>query len=126
MDTRTVLIVDDDNRLANYTTEAYVSVIAQLSQANEPAIILLGASVQGRDISGRLAARLRVGVAQPTQIATGRPNVFELNEPDDSRSLQVIDAEFILDDSQLKTRVVESIQNAGGKADLIIFLTPYA
>lgn len=44
----------------------YVSVIAQLSQANESAIILLGASVQGRDISGRLAARLGVGVAQLT------------------------------------------------------------
>ncbi len=60
------VIVADDKRLANYTTEAYVSIIAQLSQANEPAIILLGASVQGRDISGRLAARLGVGVAQLT------------------------------------------------------------
>ncbi len=59
------------------------------------------------------------------QIATARPNVFELSEPDDSRSLQVIDAEFILDDSQLKTRVVESIQEAGGKVDLIVFITPY-
>ncbi len=66
MDTRTVLIVDDDNRLADYTTEAYVSVVAQLSQANEPAIILLGASVQGRDISGWLAARLGVDMAQLT------------------------------------------------------------
>jgi electron transfer flavoprotein alpha subunit len=144
------VIVADDKRLADYTTEAYVSIIAQLSQANEPAIILLGASVQGRDMSGRLAARLGVGMAQDCvafwlensnlvakrpiyagkayatvtfvdsspQIATARPNVLELNEPDDSRSCDVIDAEFSLDDSQLKTKVVESIQEAGGKVDL--------
>ncbi|UCG66675.1 MAG: electron transfer flavoprotein subunit alpha/FixB family protein [Deltaproteobacteria bacterium] len=144
------VIVADDDRLATYTTDAYVSVIAQLAQAQEPAIILLGASVQGKDLSGRLAARLGVGVAQDCvafsiedgnlvakrpiyagkayatvtytdsvpQIATARPNVFELNEPDESRSVEVIDAEFSLDDSQLKTKVVEVMQEAGGKVDL--------
>ncbi len=144
------VIVADDDRLAIYTTDAYVSVIAQLAQAQEPAIILLGASVQGKDLSGRLAARLGVGVAQDCvafsiedgnlvakrpiyagkayatvtyadsvpQIATARPNVFELNEPDESRSVEVIDAEFSLDDSQLKTKVAEVIEEAGGKVDL--------
>ena len=144
------VIVADDNRLATYTTGAYVSVIAQLVQAHDPAIILLGASVQGKDLSGRLAARLGVGIAQDCvelslengnlvakrpiyagkayatvtfkdsspQIATARPNVFELNEPDESRSVEVIDAEFNLDDSQLKTKVVEFVQEAGGKVDL--------
>ncbi len=144
------VIVADDNRLATYTTDAYVSVLAQLAQANEPAIILLGASVQGKDLSGRLAARLGVGMAQDCvsfslensnlvgkrsiyagkayatvtfkdslpQIATARPNVLELNEPDESRSAEVVDAEFSLDDSQLKTNVVELIQEAGVKVDL--------
>jgi len=144
------VIVADDNHLATYTTDAYVSVLAQLAQANEPAIILLGASVQGKDLSGRLAARLGVGMAQDCvsfslensnlvgkrsiyagkayatvtfkdslpQIATARPNVLELNEPDESRSAEVVDAEFSLDDSQLKTNVVELIQEAGGKVDL--------
>lgn len=144
------IIVADDDRLAIYTTDAYVSVIAQLAQAQEPAIILLGASVQGKDLSGRLAARLGVGVAQDCvafsiedgnlvakrpiyagkayatvtytdsvpQIATARPNVFELNDPDESRSVEVIDAEFSLDDSQLKTKVAEVIEEAGGKVDL--------
>ena len=144
------VIVADDDRLATYTTDAYVSVIAQLAQAQEPAIILLGASVQGKDLSGRLAARLGVGVAQDCvafsiedgnlvakrpiyagkayatvtyadsvpQIATARPNVFELNDPDESRSVEVIDAEFSLDDSQLKTKVAEVIEEAGGKVDL--------
>ena len=144
------VIVADDERLATYTTDTYVSVLAQLTRASEPAIILLGATVQGKDMSGRLAARLGVGMAQDCvafsiensnliairpiyagkayatvtfeeswpQIATGRPNVFELNEPDDSRPVEVIGAEFNLDDSQFKTKIIESIQEAGGKADL--------
>jgi len=144
------VIVADDNRLATYTTDAYVSVIAQLAQSGEPAIILLGASVQGKDLSGRLAARLGVGMVQDCvafslengnlvakrpiyagkayatatfkdsvpQIATARPNVLELNEPDGSKSAEVVDAEFSLDDSQLKTKVVEVIQEEGTKVDL--------
>jgi len=144
------VLVADDNRLATYTTDAYTSVISQLAKAQEPAIILLGASAPGKDLSGRLAARLGVGVAQDCvafsieganlvakrpiyagkayatvtyadsvpQIATARPNVFEVSEPDESRSPEVVDAEFSLDDSQLKTKVVEVIQEAGAKVDL--------
>ncbi|MBW2002348.1 MAG: electron transfer flavoprotein subunit alpha/FixB family protein, partial [Deltaproteobacteria bacterium] len=144
------VIVADDSRLAAYTTDAYVSVIAQLAQSGEPAIILLGASVQGKDLSGRLAARLGVGMVQDCvafsldngnlvakrpiyagkayatatfkdsipQIATARPNVLELNEPDASKSAEVVDAEFSLDDSQLKTKVVEVLQEEGAKVDL--------
>jgi len=144
------VIVADDSRLAAYTTDAYVSVIAQLAKSGEPAIILLGASVQGKDLSGRLAARLGVGMVQDCvafslengnlvakrpiyagkayatatfkdsvpQIATARPNVLELNEPDASKSAEVVDAEFSLDDSQLKTKVVEVLQEEGGKVDL--------
>jgi electron transfer flavoprotein alpha subunit len=144
------VLVADDDRLATYTTDAYVSVIAQLAEALEPAIIILGASVQGKDLSGRLAARLGVGVAQDCvalsldngnlvakrpiyagkayatltfkdsvpQIATARPNVFELNEPDESKSVEVADAEFSIDDSQLKTKVIKFQQEAGGKVDL--------
>jgi electron transfer flavoprotein alpha subunit len=144
------VIVADDDRLATYTTDAYASVIAQLAQSGEPAIILLGASVQGKDLSGRLAARLGVGMVQDCvafslengnlvakrpiyagkayatvtfknsvpQIATARPNVLELNEPDGSKSAEVVDAEFSLDDSQLKTKVVEIIQEEGAKVDL--------
>ncbi len=144
------VMVAEDGRLATYTTGAYASVIAELAKKHEPAIILLGASVQGKDLSGRLAGKLGVGVAQDCvefstdggnlvakrpiyagkayatvtykdsvpQIATARPNVLELNEPDESRSAEVVDAELSLDDSQLKTKVVEFQQEAGGKIDL--------
>jgi len=144
------VIVAEDERLATYTTDAYSSVIAELAQKHEPFIMLLAASVQGKDLSGRLAAKLGVGVAQDCvefsleagslvakrpiyagkayatvtykdsvpQIATARPNVLALNEPDESRSAEVVNAEFSLDDSQLKTKVIEFQQVAGSKADL--------
>jgi electron transfer flavoprotein alpha subunit len=144
------VMVADDERLSTYTTDAYSSVIAELAKKHEPFIILLPASVQGKDLSGRLAAKLGVGVAQDCvefsleagnlvakrpiyagkayatvtykdsvpQIATARPNVLPLNEPDAGRSAQVVDADFSLDDSQLKTKVIEFQQEAGGKIDL--------
>jgi electron transfer flavoprotein alpha subunit len=144
------VIVADDERLAAYTTDAYSSVIAELAQKHEPFIILFPGSVQGKDLSGRLAAKLGVGVAQDCvefsleagnlvakrpiyagkayatvtykesvpQLATARPNVLELNEPDEARSAEVVNAEFSLDDSQLKTKVIEFQQEAAGKVDL--------
>jgi electron transfer flavoprotein alpha subunit len=123
------VLVADDPRLETYTTDAYVSVIDELVKANDPAILILGASVQGRDLSARLAARLGVGMAQDCtvfsiedgnlvatrpvyagkayakltysdswpQMATARPNVMTLNEPDESKSAEVIDATFSLE-----------------------------
>lgn len=144
------VMVADDPRLAVYTTDAYVSVIAELAKANDPAILLLGASVQGKDLSARLSAKLNVGMAQDCtafsiedgnliairpiyagkayakltfenswpQMATARPNVMVLNEPDTSKSAEVIDAGFSLDESALKTKVVEVMKEEGGKVDL--------
>lgn len=58
------VFVADDPRLDPYTTDAYTAVIAQLVKAHEPAILLLGASTQGKDLSARLAGRLGIGMAQ--------------------------------------------------------------
>jgi electron transfer flavoprotein alpha subunit len=144
------VLVADDARLETYTTDAYVAVISQLAKANDPAVMLIGASVQGKDLSARLSARLGVGVAQDCtafsieggnliairpiyagkayakltfenslpQMATARPNVMSINEPNASRSAEVIDATFTLDDSALKTKVVNVIKDEGGKVDL--------
>lgn len=144
------VLVADDPRLGTYTTDAYVSVIGELVKANDPAILILGGSVQGRDLSARLAARLGVGMAQDCtvfsiedgnlvatrpiyagkayakmtfsdswpQMATARPNVMTLNEPDESKSAEVIDATFSLDDSSLKTKVVDTVKDESGKVDL--------
>jgi electron transfer flavoprotein alpha subunit len=144
------VLVADDPRLEPYTTDAYVSVISQLVKANEPAVLLLGASVQGKDLAGRLAARLDVAMAQDCtafaiedgnlvatrpiyagkayakvtfenswpQMATARPKVMAISEPDASKSADVADAAFTLDDAELKTQVADVVKDESGKVDL--------
>jgi electron transfer flavoprotein alpha subunit len=144
------VLVADDPRLDPYTTDAYASVLTQLAKEGGPAVLLLGASVQGKDLSARLSASLGVGMAQDCmgfsvedgnliasrpiyagkayakvtfqnswpQMATARPKVMKINEPDPSRSAEVVDAAFTLDDAELKTRVVDTIKDTSGKVDL--------
>jgi electron transfer flavoprotein alpha subunit len=57
------ILVADDPALADYTTDAYTNVIADLIQSVDPAVVILGASSQGKDLSARLAARLDAGLA---------------------------------------------------------------
>ncbi len=46
-----------------YDTENYVSSITSLVEERKPEIILIGATYRGRDFAGRLAARLKTGLA---------------------------------------------------------------
>jgi electron transfer flavoprotein alpha subunit len=144
------VLVADDPRLETYTTDAYVAVIADLVKANEPAVLLLGASVQGKDLASRLSARLGVGMAQDCtalsiedgnlvavrpvyagkayarvtfsenrpHMATARPNVMVMNEPDASKAGEISDVSVTLDDGDLKTKVVEVLRDESGKVDL--------
>ncbi|MEJ2101758.1 MAG: electron transfer flavoprotein subunit alpha/FixB family protein [Desulfobacterales bacterium] len=57
------ILVAEDPVLADYTTDAYTNVLAELIRAADPAVIIMGASAQGKDLAGRLAARLDAGVA---------------------------------------------------------------
>ena len=57
------ILAGDDPALADYTTDAYTNVLFDVVKDNDPGILLLGASSQGRDLSARLAARLEVGLA---------------------------------------------------------------
>ena len=144
------ILVADDPRLGTYTTDAYVAVISELAKAEEPALLLMGASVQGKDLASRLSASLGVGMAQDCtafaiedgnlvatrpiyagkaytrvtfenswpQMALARPNVMSIAEPDASKSADVVDASFSLDDSAIKTKVVDVVKDEGGKIDL--------
>ncbi|MFH1624764.1 MAG: electron transfer flavoprotein subunit alpha/FixB family protein [Pseudomonadota bacterium] len=49
--------------LKDYTTDAYSKVMADLIRANEPSVVLYGATVLGRDLAPRVAARLETGLA---------------------------------------------------------------
>ncbi len=55
--------VADDPALADYTTDAYTSVLSDLIRSADPAVVIIGASAQGKDLAGRLSARLDAGVA---------------------------------------------------------------
>ena len=57
------ILVADDAGLADYTTDAYCNVLSDLIQSADPAVIITGASAQGKDMAGRLAAKLDAGVA---------------------------------------------------------------
>ena len=58
------VLVADHPDLEPYTTDAYVSVITALVKEHDPAVLLIGASVQGKDLAGRLSGTLDVGMAQ--------------------------------------------------------------
>ncbi|MCP4230452.1 MAG: electron transfer flavoprotein subunit alpha/FixB family protein [bacterium] len=49
--------------LANYTTLGYTKALADLINEKQPGTVLFGASIQGRDLSARVAARLNVPLA---------------------------------------------------------------
>lgn len=57
-----VLFVKHD-LLENYGTEAYTKSLSDLVKERRPNIFLVGASLNGRDLAARLAARLRTGLA---------------------------------------------------------------
>jgi electron transfer flavoprotein alpha subunit len=53
----------DDPSLEKYSGEGYTTVLARLIQKAEPAVVLLGATTQGKDLAPRVAARLALGLA---------------------------------------------------------------
>jgi electron transfer flavoprotein alpha subunit len=57
------IVVLDDPGLAEYRTDAYTNAVSAVLKAIDPAVVLLGATVQGKDLSARLAARLEAGLA---------------------------------------------------------------
>lgn len=55
--------VCDDEKLKDYCTEAYCKVLENLVKENNPEILLLAATTNGRDLAARLASRLETGLA---------------------------------------------------------------
>ena len=57
------ILVADDPALADYTTDGYTNVLSELVKSIDPAVIVIGASAQGKDLAARLAAKLDAGMA---------------------------------------------------------------
>ncbi|HDL08161.1 MAG TPA: electron transfer flavoprotein subunit alpha/FixB family protein [Desulfobacteraceae bacterium] len=57
------IIVAQSPALSEYLTDAYTTVIADYITKENPAVVILGASTQGKDLSARLSARLNAPLA---------------------------------------------------------------
>jgi electron transfer flavoprotein alpha subunit len=75
------IVVLDDPALADYRTDAYTNVLASQVSALEPAVILTGASFQGKDLSARLAARLDAGLAMDCTAVALQDGVLTCTRP---------------------------------------------
>nr|HOO90650.1 electron transfer flavoprotein subunit alpha/FixB family protein [Syntrophales bacterium] len=67
--------VADDAIFADYTTDAYSAAVAKVVKENDASILLLAASVQGKDLSSRLVGKLATGMASDctdVKIADGK------------------------------------------------------
>ncbi|MCF8042217.1 MAG: electron transfer flavoprotein subunit alpha/FixB family protein, partial [Desulfarculaceae bacterium] len=139
-----VLYADGD-AFAAYTTDAYTNACGALIKDGGPDVLLMGASMQGKDLGGRLAARLDTGIAvdctalavedgklkatRPMyagkvyadifingspQIASLRPNVFDIVETGGEAAVESVSAEA----GEIKAVVAEVQAAEEGKVDL--------
>ncbi len=57
------ILAVEDTRLAEYLTDTYTNALSEIIQQEDPGILLFGASVQGKDLSARVAARFDAPLA---------------------------------------------------------------
>ncbi len=135
------VFVGDNAALEPYVTEAHAAVAAKIIKDNDPAIVLFGASVQGKDLSARVAAKLATGLATDCtdvkidggtrpmyagkcfgevvidampQIASLRPNVFPAAENAKAGAVTKVDAAV----EAQKSKILEVQKDTSGKVDL--------
>jgi electron transfer flavoprotein alpha subunit len=76
------VILVDDERLEEYTTGAYTSVLNKLIRKGEPQAVLLGNTAVGKDLAPRLAQRLGVGMASDcTDMVTDGESFLRFKRP---------------------------------------------
>ncbi|MBW1712174.1 MAG: electron transfer flavoprotein subunit alpha/FixB family protein [Deltaproteobacteria bacterium] len=57
------VLVADGDQFEPYLTEVHADAVAALVKEGQPAVLLLGASFQGKDLSARLAAKLKAALS---------------------------------------------------------------
>jgi electron transfer flavoprotein alpha subunit len=139
--------VADNAIFEPYTTDAHAAAIAKVVKENDPSILLLGSSAQGKDLSARLAGKLATGLATDcleVKIANGKmlairpmyagkcfaevvtvsfPQMASLRPNvfpivESAKAGEVIKFDPAIDPGQLKTKVLEVQKDTSGKADL--------
>jgi electron transfer flavoprotein alpha subunit len=141
------VFVADNPALEPYTTDAHAVAVAKAVKDNDPSILLLGASMQGKDLSARLVGKLATGMAtdcidvkiadgkllaiRPMYagkcfgevIVTGTPQMASLRPNvftivENAKAGAVVKFDPALDAAQLKTKVLEIQKEAAGKIDV--------
>jgi len=171
------VVICEDARLQDYTTDAYADVICNVVKEYKPEVLLFGATNIGRDLAPRCAARLHTGLTadctslnvdtgkyieflrenstmdlektkwnyedkglkmtRPAfgghlmatiicprfrpQMSTVRPGVMKKSEFDEAKAAAVKVEKFnvVLDDAELKTKVLEIVKETRKMVDLI-------
>ncbi len=75
------IVVLDAPELADYRTDAYTNVLSGWLSGVDPAVVLAGATVQGKDLAARLAARLDAGLAMDCTAVTLQNGVLTCTRP---------------------------------------------
>jgi len=139
--------VGDSAALDPYITEAHAAAAAKIIKENDPSILLLGASVQGKDLAARLAGKLATGLATDctdVKIADGKllavrpmyagkcfgevvtntfPQMATLRPNvfpivESAKAAAVTKFDPAVDATQLKSKVLEVQKDTSGKVDL--------
>jgi electron transfer flavoprotein alpha subunit len=70
------VLLADDPTLADFRVEAYASLLSQLAEEHQPAVILFGATTRGRELAPTVAVDLNTGaVADVTELTMEEGNV---------------------------------------------------
>ena len=141
------VFVADNPALEPYTTDANAAAVAKAVKENDPSILLLGASTQGKDLSARLVGKLATGMATDCTdvkiadgkllairpmyagkcfgevVVTGAPQMASLRPNvftivENAKAGTVVKFDPALDAAQLKTKVLEVQKEAAGKIDV--------
>lgn len=140
----TVMVLDDPG-LADYRTDAYANALSACLRPVDPAVVVIGATAQGKDLAARLAARWDAGLAMDCigvavqegaitctrpmfggkifadVTVTGAPQLIAVR-PNVMPIQRVARAAVVekptVDLGSVKTAVVEKLMDAGGKVEL--------
>ncbi|MDD5722312.1 MAG: electron transfer flavoprotein subunit alpha/FixB family protein [Syntrophales bacterium] len=139
--------VADDAIYADYTTDAYSAAVAKVVKENDASILLLAASVQGKDLGASLVGKLATGMASDCtelKIADGKmvavrpmyagkvfaevvvdsyPQMASLRPNvfaavEKAKAGQVVKFDAGIAAGALKTKVLETQADASGKIEL--------
>lgn len=141
------VFVGDNAALDPYITEAHAEVAAKIIKENDPAVVLFGASVQGKDLSARVAAKLATGLATDCTdvkidggklicsrpmyagkcfgevVVNATPQIASLRPNvfpavEKAKDGAVIKVDVAIDAGSIKSKVLEVQKDTSGKVDL--------